>query len=344
MKIDRIEVKVIGPQVQRFTWSHDLPEQYTTNTIVRIFTDEGIEGFAGVSNYTSYSYDKYTAETLKHMIPALIGKNPLQRETLWKSLFSRVFPLSPGALAVVDTALWDLLGKVSNLPIYQLLGGARDYIPSYASTPLFKDVPAYLDFVDEIGRYALNVNDSFSFTLDDFLKQSIGGKKISEYFTNIIAKIGENIVLRRLSFVSKDSNSEFYSYTHNAYKPNIGKICVLLKAGVENNNEHTQQFGKNLCMHIAASKPLALDVDKLDLSLIEKEREVQLPTIKSSGKPENIIEKILECKMKKYFSEITLLNQPYIFDTDKDVRKAVLDFSSNHTFNIMNYEIFVLGS
>ena len=202
----------------------------------------------------------------------------------------------------------------------------------------------FLDFVDEIGRYALNVNDSLNFTLEDFLNQSIGGKKISEYFTDIIAKIGENIVLRRLSFVSKDSNSEFYSYTHNAYKPNIGKICVLLKAEVENNNENTKQFGKNLCMHIAASKPLALDVDKLDLSLIEKERDVQLATIKSSGKPENIIEKILEGKMKKYFSEITLLNQPYIFDTDKDVRKVVLDFSSNNIFNIMNYELFVLGS
>ena len=202
----------------------------------------------------------------------------------------------------------------------------------------------FLDFVDKIGQYALNVNNTLSFTLEDFLNQSIGGKKISEYFTNIIAKIGENIVLRRLSFVSKDSNSEFYSYTHNAYKPNIGKICVLLKAGVENNNEHTQQFGKNLCMHIAASKPLALDVDKLDLSLIEKEREVQLATIKSSGKPENIIEKILEGKMKKYFSEITLLNQPYIFDTDKDVRKVILDFSSNNIFSIMNYELFVLGS
>ena len=202
----------------------------------------------------------------------------------------------------------------------------------------------FLDFVDEIGRYALNVNDSLNFTLEDFLNQSIGGKKISEYFTDIIAKISENIVLRRLSFVSKDSNSEFYSYTHNAYKPNIGKICVLLKAEVENNNENTKQFGKNLCMHIAASKPLALDVDKLDLSLIEKERDVQLATIKSSGKPENIIEKILEGKMKKYFSEITLLNQPYIFDTDKDVRKAVVDFSSNNIFNILNYELFVLGS
>ena len=202
----------------------------------------------------------------------------------------------------------------------------------------------FLDFVDEIGRHALNVNDSLSFTLEDFLNQSTEGKKISEYFTDIIAKIGENIVLRRLSFVSKDSNSEFYSYTHNAYKPNIGKICVLLKAEVKNNDEKTKQFGKNLCMHIAASKPIALDVDKLALSLIEKERDVQLATIKSSGKPENIIEKILEGKMKKYFSEITLLNQPYIFDTDKDVRKAVVDFSSNNIFNIMSYELFVLGS
>ena len=202
----------------------------------------------------------------------------------------------------------------------------------------------FLKFVDEIGQYALNANDSLSLTLEDFLNQSTGEKKISEYFADMIAKIGENIVLRRLSFVSKNSSSEFYSYTHNAYKPNIGKICVLLKAEVKNNNENTKQFGKNLCMHIAASKPLALDIDKLDLSLIEKERDVQLATIKSSGKPENIIEKILDGKMKKYFSEITLLNQSYIFDTDKDVRKAVVDFSSNNIFNIMSYKLFVLGS
>ena len=202
----------------------------------------------------------------------------------------------------------------------------------------------FLDFVDEIGRYALNVNDSLSFTLDDFLNQSIGGKKISEYFTDIISKIGENIVLRRLSFVSKNSNSEFYSYTHNAYEPNIGKICVLLKAEVENNNENTKQFGKNLCMHIAASKPLALDVDKLDLSLIEKERDVQLATIKSSDKADNIIKIILEGKMNKFFSEITLLNQPYIFDTNKNVRTAISEFSSNNLFNILNFELFVLAS
>ena len=150
MRIDRVEVRVVGPEVQRFTWSHDLPEQYMTNTVVRIITDDGVEAVGGVSNYTSYGHDRYTAETLRHMIPALIGRNPLQRETIWRSLWSRVFPLAPGALAVVDVALWDLLGKTANLPIYQLLGGARRQMVSYASTPLLEDVPAYLDFVEEL--------------------------------------------------------------------------------------------------------------------------------------------------------------------------------------------------
>ena len=97
-------------------------------------------------------------------------------------------------------------------------------------------------------------------------------------------------------------------------------------------------------MHIAASKPLALDVDKLDLSLIEKERDVQLATIKSSDKADNIIERILEGKMNKFFSEVTLLNQPYIFDTNKNVRTAISEFSSNNLFNILNFELFVLAS
>ncbi len=150
MKIERVKVQVVAPEVKRYTWSHDLPEQYMTNTIVRIYTDDGVEGVGGVSNYTSHDYDRYTAETLRHMTPDLIGKNPLEREAIRRSLWSRVFPLAPGALAAVDIALWDLLGKVSGLPIYQLLGGARDRIQSYASTPMLEDVPAYLEFIDQM--------------------------------------------------------------------------------------------------------------------------------------------------------------------------------------------------
>ena len=150
MKIDGVEVRVVAPQVERYTWSHDLPQQYMTNTIIRIRTDEGVEGLAGVSNYTSHDFDRYTAETLRHLIPDLIGLDPLQREAVARRLRPRVFPLSPAAMAAIDIALWDLLGRVARLPIYQLLGGARDRILSYASTPLLTDVPAYLRFVDNL--------------------------------------------------------------------------------------------------------------------------------------------------------------------------------------------------
>jgi L-alanine-DL-glutamate epimerase-like enolase superfamily enzyme len=150
MKIVRVEVLAVAPEVQRFTWSYDIPEQHMTNTLVRITTDQGIEGVGGVSNYTSYDFDRYTCETMRHMIPALVGKDPLMREQIWESLWSRVFPYPPQALAAIDIALWDLLGKHAGLPVYQLLGGACDRIPSYASTPLFDDIDAYIRFVDQM--------------------------------------------------------------------------------------------------------------------------------------------------------------------------------------------------
>ena len=91
MKIEDVEVRTVGPQVQRYSWSHDLPEQYMTNTLVRIRTDEGVEGLGAVSNYTSFSFDRYTAETLRHLIPLILGMDPLQREDLWRRMRSRVY-------------------------------------------------------------------------------------------------------------------------------------------------------------------------------------------------------------------------------------------------------------
>jgi L-alanine-DL-glutamate epimerase-like enolase superfamily enzyme len=149
MKIVNAEVRVVTPRGERYTWSHDLPEQYMTLTLVRIRTDEGVEGIGGVGNYTSFHYDRYTAETLRHLIPLLPGLNPLLPEDVRMQLRPRVFPIPPAALAAVDIALWDLMGKVAKMPIYQLLGGSRNRIRSYASTPMLSDVPAYLDFIDE---------------------------------------------------------------------------------------------------------------------------------------------------------------------------------------------------
>ena len=144
MKITRVEVLAVAPPVDRFTWSEDLPDQYSTNTVVKISTDEGIEGVGGVWNATSFDFERYTAESIRHLAPILVGKDPLLREAIWHEIRPRVFPLPPQSLAAIDIALWDLAGKAAGLPIYRLLGGARERLPAYASTPLFEDVDSYL--------------------------------------------------------------------------------------------------------------------------------------------------------------------------------------------------------
>lgn len=149
MQVTRVEALTIAPTVQRFTWSHDLPEQFMTNTVVRISTDAGVEGIGGVSNYTSYDFDRYTAETIRHLAPVLLGRDPLERDRLVHDLRPRVFPLSPGALAAIDVALWDLAARVEDKPLYELLGARRTSIPAYASTPLLDDVPAYLELIQQ---------------------------------------------------------------------------------------------------------------------------------------------------------------------------------------------------
>ena len=150
MKIERIEVRAVAPRVERFAWSYDLPDQFSTNTLVRIYTDDGVEGVGGVWNATSFDYDRYTAETLRHLGPILVGKDPLDREGIRKELWPRVFPIPPQALAAIDIALWDLAGKVSGAPLYKLIGAKRSRIRSYASTPMLDDIAAYLEFVDEL--------------------------------------------------------------------------------------------------------------------------------------------------------------------------------------------------
>ena len=202
----------------------------------------------------------------------------------------------------------------------------------------------FLDFFDQIGDFALRVKDYENSNVDKFLSESFNDKKISDYFIDIISQIGENIVLKRIKYFKLEKDCKLYSYIHNPYKVNIGKICVMLKANVKNINDETNQFGKNLCMHIAASKPLANDIEDLDKSIIENEKDVQLSLIKSSGKPEKIINKILDGKMNKYFSEVTFLNQPYIMDQDKKIKNVLEEFNAKDHFEVTKYDYFVLGS
>ena len=199
----------------------------------------------------------------------------------------------------------------------------------------------FLNFMDRIGKFSLLKNDH-NISLSDFNHLVFEENSIDNHFKDIISKVGENIILSKLIFIKIDKKLMISSYIHNSYRKNIGKIAVVLKANVIENDEQSKIFGKNLCMHIAASKPLALDINGLDSELIEKEKEIQLETIKSSGKPENIIEKILEGKMKKFYSESTFLNQKYILDPDKTVSEVLTEFSKKNRFEILDYKLLVL--
>ena len=100
-------------------------------------------------------------------------------------------------------------------------------------------------------------------------------------------------------------------------------------------------LSKNLCMHIAAMKPESIDIDDLDKNLIYNEEKIQKELILNSGKPSNIVEKILEGKMKKYFSEVTLLNQSYILDQDKTVRD-IISQHSKYEFKLISFDLINL--
>ena len=201
----------------------------------------------------------------------------------------------------------------------------------------------FLNFMDRIGSYSLQLEKKDT-SIEEFKATSFDGSSINDQFKEIIAKIGENIILSKFILISNEENYMISSYIHNSYRNNIGKIVTVLKSKVQEINEESETLGKNLCMHIAASKPLALNIEKLDKELIKKEKEIQLDGIKSSGKPENIVEKILEGKMNKFYSESTLMNQQYILDPDNNVSQIIKSFSNTNNFEIIDYNLLILGS
>ena len=198
----------------------------------------------------------------------------------------------------------------------------------------------FLDFLDNIGTIALNTNNK-NLNLNDFLKVEDNGKSISDLLTEMIAKIGENLIINDLKVFDNKETSVNY-YIHNPYRKNIGKIVSAVFYSSEKESDEVKTFSKNLCMHIAASKPEAMDIDNLPSELIESEKKIQEEMIKDSGKPSNVMEKILEGKMKKFYSEVTLLNQNFVIDTDKTVKDAISDFNSSNSLILKDYILISL--
>ena len=150
------------------------------------------------------------------------------------------------------------------------------------------------------------------------------GKTFEERLTDLIAKIGENMTLRRAQMVEV-SNGVIASYIHNVARDNLGKIGVLVAIESSADKAKLKELGKHLAMHIAASRPLFLTVDKVDPAAVEHEKAIFSEQAKASGKPENIIEKMVEGRVKKYYDEVVFEEQAYIMDPDKKVKQVIAD-------------------
>ncbi|MBO9397034.1 elongation factor Ts [Shimia sp. R11_0] len=167
----------------------------------------------------------------------------------------------------------------------------------------------FQSMVAKIAGAAINVAD-----VDALKAADLGGKTVEETVTDAVATIGENMSVRRMASVEGDVVT---SYVHNPATDGMGKIGVLvaLKGGDE-------AFGKQVAMHIAAANPQALGEADLDPAIVEKEKNVQIEIARESGKPEQVIEKMIVGRMKKFMSEVTLLGQNFVINPDLTVEAA----------------------
>ncbi len=150
------------------------------------------------------------------------------------------------------------------------------------------------------------------------------GKTVATTITDLISKIGENMNLRRTASLSVDKGV-VAGYLHNSVADNLGKIGVLIALESDGDAESLTALGRKLAMHVAATAPLSLSVDDMDAAVVQKERDVLSEQARASGKPENIIENMVDGRMQKFFKESVLLNQMFVMDPDRNVAKVIED-------------------
>ncbi len=177
----------------------------------------------------------------------------------------------------------------------------------------------FIKFVKELSE----INNSCYSDLEKVKKTVMkNSQTVEENLIAIIAKIGEKITLGRSKTI-KNENKLNFSYLHTVVKDNLSKLAVVVSLEGNDSDDQIKIFGKQLAMHIAASNPLALDVNDIDNKIIKKEEELISEELKNTGKPDNIIKKISIGKLNKFKEDNSLLNQPWVMEPKKKVRDIV---------------------
>jgi len=144
------------------------------------------------------------------------------------------------------------------------------------------------------------------------------GRTVAEELTNAVATIGEHLNLRRAAVLSVN-DGVIASYVHNAVKPGMGKLGILVALESTGDKAVLQQIGKQIAMHIANTNPLSISPDDLDPAVVARERAVFAEQAKESGKPAEIIEKMVEGRVRKFYEEVTLLAQTFVIDGETKI-------------------------
>ena len=220
-------------------------------------------------------------------------------------------------------------------------GGSRAAIVELNSeTDFVARNEQFQSLVTDVAKAALSTDGS----LDAVKAAPLVGKTVEGAITDAVATIGENMTLRRTAVLAV-SQGVVASYVHAAIAPGLGKIGVIVGLESSGDTAKLATLGRQIAMHIAAANPLAVDVTGLDANVVERERAVFAEQARESGKPEAIIEKMVEGRLRKFYEEAVLLKQVFVIDGERTVEAAVNDAAKDvgGTIKVTDFIVYRLG-
>ena len=182
----------------------------------------------------------------------------------------------------------------------------------------------FQNLVKEISELAVNVDDIESLKT----AKTKSGKSVNEEIIANITTIGENITLRRMQTISVQ-DGVIASYVHNTSADNMGTISALVALESTGDKTKLMEVGRQIAMHIAASKPKTLNKDGVDQELIQKEKDIFTQQSRESGRPDNIIEKMIDGRIRKFLEEIVLLEQTFVIDNKSKISEVISNLSKD---------------
>jgi elongation factor Ts len=180
--------------------------------------------------------------------------------------------------------------------------------------------PSFQELVQTIAAAALEAKGD----VEKLSAAPYGSTKtnVADTLKEMVGSIGENMTLRRTAYLAA-KEGVVASYMHNQISPGLGKIGVIVALESTGDTDMLKAFGKQVAMQIAAANPQAVDTDSLDPELVERERTVLTEQAKESGKPAEVIARMVEGRLRKFYEEVVLLQQPFVHDTENTVAKAL---------------------